>query len=307
MTHARTAPEPTPCWEGAWDDVEPMTELWLLGAMNRTVATLPRLHPWRLGDGRGSGRLLQWTGTADQDLSQPAYGVLAVTARDPDLAAGDLPDEQPWGLGGDLASDWVAAASRGLWDTASGVIGSAVDSAVVGDRPRWAGVLTRLPDTWFPAMAILSRAEAGLDDPRSGWQTESVDFDDAHSVHSADTRFAADVLAPNVMAVVLDRVPRGAAITMAGDAIHLWWPYREPYVDDPARVARAADVVVAFAEAIPGFLLSDHPDRSAALETTLEERAQQAEQYRNDRHLGSSPDPVLQRIYDQARAGLDPA
>ncbi len=300
MTHARTPPEPAPSWDGAWDAVDPLTELWLLGAMNRTVSVLPRLHPWRLGDGKGSGRLLQWSGLADQPMARPAYGVLAVTARDPDLSTSDEPGAGSFGLGGDPVSDLLGAAIESAWGTAS----SALDDAVAGARPRWAGALTRLSGAWLPAMAVLPRSERGLDDPGTGWATESVDFDAQHTVHAADLRFAADVLAPHVMAVVLDRVPQGAALTLAGDAVHLWWPYREPHVSEPARAARAAEVVVRFAEAVPSFLLTDHPDHSERVEQALDARTAAAEAYRSQRRLGHSPDPVLQRIYDQSRARL---
>ena len=303
MSPARTAPEPSPSWDGAWDAVDPLTDLWLLGAMNRTVSVLPRLHPWRLGDSKGSGRLLQWSGLADQPLARPAYGVLAVTARDPELSTADEPGERSFGLGGDPVSDLLGGAADSLWEAASSAVGSAFDRAVVGESPRWAGALTRLTGAWLPAMAVLPRSERGLDDPSTGWATESVDFDAHHTVHASDLRFAADVLAPHVMAVVLDRVPRGAALTLAGDAVHLWWPYREPHVSDPARVARAAEVVVRFAEAVPSFLLTDHPDHSEQVEQALDERTATAEAYRAQRRLGHSPDPVLQRIYDQSRAG----
>jgi len=298
VTSARTPPDPAPCWDGAWDAVEPLTGLWLLGAMNRTVGVLPRLHPWRLGDDKGAGRLIQWCALADQGLARRAYAVLAVTGRDPDLAAGDDESGRP---GGDPVSDLVGRAVSSMWGRASDAVGSAFDAAVLGERPRWAGVLTALPGAWLPALAVLPRSERGLDDPRTGWATESIDFDANHTVHCADRRFAADLLAPHVMAVILDRVPRGAALTLAGDAIHVWWPYRPPSIDEPARVASAADVVVRFAEAIPTFLLADFPDHSDRVEAALDQRAVAAERYRAERRLGQSVDPVLQRIYDQSR------
>jgi hypothetical protein len=52
----------------------------------------------------------------------------------------------------------------------------------------------------------------------------------------------------------------------------------------------------------PRFVLADHPDRSAEVERSLARRADEAQAYRAGRTYGHSPDPVLQRIYDQARA-----
>jgi hypothetical protein len=49
-------------------------------------------------------------------------------------------------------------------------------------------------------------------------------------------------------------------------------------------------------------VLADHPDRSAEVERSLARKADEAQAYRASITFGRSPDPVLQRIYDQARS-----
>jgi len=291
---SQTPPDPAPCWDGAWDAVTGLTQLWLLAAMNRTVAALPRLHPWRLGDDKGTGRLVQWSAQADAELSRPVYAVLAVTQRDPDLPTGEDDDAYAAGFSAmDAVVDVLSAAAHDA-------------AAKAAPAPRWVGVLARLEGSWLPAMAVLPAQLSDVDDPGTGWSTESVDFDRAHRVHAADVEYAAAVLAPHVMAVVMDVLPRGAAVTVAGDALHVWWPYRPPYDAEPSRVARGAAAVARLADAIPSFVLADHPDHSDEVEGRLAEREEAALAYREQRRPGYSPDPVLQRIYSAARheAGL---
>jgi hypothetical protein len=54
----------------------------------------------------------------------------------------------------------------------------------------------------------------------------------------------------------------------------------------------------------PRFVLMDHPDRSAEVERSLARKADEAHSYHEHLTYGRSPDPVLQRIYDQARVGI---
>ena len=302
-TAARTPPDPAPCWDGAWDAVPGLTELWLVAAMNRTVSALPQLHPWRLGDERGTSRLLQWTGQADAELDRPVFAVLAVTAREPDLPLGD-DDSDPdvWVSPG---NQLLGLAVDALRDRASEAVAS-----TEAPPPQWVGVLTRFPGAWLPPLAVLPSALSGMADPGTGWSTESVDFDAAHRVHATDTEYAAAVLAPHVMAVLMDVVPPATAVTLAGDALHLWWPYRTPFTDDPARVTRAARAAQQLADAVPSFVLADHPDHSDVVQGDLDRKQQAAADYQEHRRFGVSADPVLQRIYSAARqqAGLpDPS
>jgi hypothetical protein len=51
-------------------------------------------------------------------------------------------------------------------------------------------------------------------------------------------------------------------------------------------------------------VLADHPDRSAELERSLARKADELHSYQAHTSFGRSPDPVLQRIYDQARASV---
>jgi len=278
-------PDPCRCWEGTWTEVTGPLSLWLLAAVVRTVATLPRLHPWRLGDAKGTGRVLQWTAAAT-DVSRPTYGLLAMTQRDPQLPTGD--EEE-----GSLA--------QASWS----VLSEAVQSEPA-PPPRWAGVVCALSDVWLPPLAILPTSLKGWDDPQTGWATESVDFDAAHRVYSSDLHYAADVLAPHVMALITDAIPRGSSVTIAGDALHVWWPYTAPFDDEPGRVARAAAAAAALTDAVPGFVLHQYPDHSHVIEDELAQRRADAERYQRQRQPGHSSDPVLERIYQGARdaAGL---
>ena len=60
--------------------------------------------------------------------------------------------------------------------------------------------------------------------------------------------------------------------------------------------------VTRLADAFPHFVLAQFPDRSAVVEEELAQRTAAARAYRAGRRPGSSVDPVLQRIYDRARA-----
>ena len=62
------------------------------------------------------------------------------------------------------------------------------------------------------------------------------------------------------------------------------------------------EVTQSIRDAIPGFIYTDHPDRSDVVESDLAAKQDAAEEYRANRRLGHSDDPALQRIYDQARA-----
>jgi hypothetical protein len=110
------------------------------------------------------------------------------------------------------------------------------------------------------------------------------------------------------MAMLLDEVPEDYAVTVSGDAVHTWWPY-PPTRADSAQDADVVRATVRLAAAFPSFVLAEHPDLSGEVQAELESRTDRARQYRASRRPGHSPDPVLQRIYDEARAaaGLPPA
>jgi len=340
-------PDANACWEPtppSWASAAPLTQLWLAGAINRTVSSLPRLHPWRLGDAKGTTRLIQWTARAvDPTRAEaaqaavpghlalgplPDAGValaaLTVTARDPDLEAGD--DDLPGSGGGGAWLDWTGVGGPTPFGTGSGSgvladaagallgsvaqgLGSATTDAVRGPAPRWAGAVTRIPGAWLPPLAVLSRSTRGVNDPGTSWQTESWDFDQRLTVHAAEREYAANVLAPHVMSIILDTVPSGAAVTLAGDALHVWWPYRSGFFDQPAMVGATVAATLALAAAIPDFVYADHPDHSDHVQEQLDSQTAAARQYQEQRRPGHSPDPTLQHIYDAARAqaGLPPA
>lgn len=285
-------PDPSPCWAGAWVAPDGVTETWLLAAVLRTVGALPALHPWRLGDERGGSRVLQWAGRPEPGPDRTAWAVLTVASRDPALPAGDQPDPDDVLA---LVAGWTASAA---W-AAVGDLGADPRRA-----PRFGGAVVRLPGCWLPPLALLPRSERGVDDPGTTWPTESADFAARHTVHAADVRYAADVLAPHVMALVLDVVPDRAAVTLAGDALHVWWPYPADHLPNATEAVAGA---AALADALPSFLAVDHPDRSDAVEAGLAARRRAAEEYRRSRRPGVSADPVMQAMYDRARRsyGLD--
>ena len=295
-------PDTDPCWDGAWQRVEPMDDVWAQAALLRTVAALPRLHPWRLGDTKGASRQLQWVArrgaegpsTTDAGPADAPLAVLSVTAREPDLDRSD-----------DAAPDALTGSPAGL--LAAMALGAAVRSCgavtSMGTTPQWGGAMVRLPGTWLPPVAWLPRDLRELDDPRTAWLTESVDFASRYSVHADDLTTAAALLTPAVMAIALDAVPPLSAVTVAGDALHVWWPYRPGTRRDQGRVRRTAEAARRLADSFPRFVLAEFPDRSGEVEQAMAERRAAAETYRASRRPGVSTDPVLQRIYEQSRRG----
>lgn len=301
---AAAPPDGTDAWVGEWSVVPPRVDVWAQAAVNRTVRALVELHPFRLGDTKAAPRLVQWVAgqwppggqvdSADDVLAGQGLGVLMVTATEPDLDRSERPPV--------TEADLVAVA-----------LGTAVDSAASRLRSwstphrRWAGALARLPGSWLPPLALLPRAARDLDDPRTAWPTESVDFDARFAVHTSTVRTTAALLTPRVMARLLDEVPEDCAVTVSGDAVHTWWPY-PPALPD-SRVADVVRATVRLAAALPSFVLAEHPDLSGEVQAELQSRADRARRYRATRRAGHSPDPVIQRIYDEARAaaGLPPA
>ena len=267
-------PDGSDCWRGEWHRVDPLTEAWAQSAVGRTVAALPALHPWRLGDAKGTSRLLQWAGAAED-----AVAVLAVTARDPQLPPGE-PDRPAPLLGSLLGAavdlDWSAPGTGTL-------TGIGVPRVPLPDPPRWAGSLVRLDGTWLPPFALLPPEVRDVDDPGTGWATESYEFDQRFRVHGADTRVAAALLTPAVMALALDQVPHGSALTVSGDALHVWWPYRGDRLREVGRAARTARAAVRVAAALPRFVLRDHPDRGRQVEDAYAARVAAARAYREER------------------------
>lgn len=257
-------PAPRPCWLGQWRIPTSEVTMWSVAAGLRTIYALPRLHPWRLSDAKGRTRRLLWLGSPE---SSEAVVSLTTTVTDPTVQLGE---------------------------SLSVTIGPGAD--------RWLGGLVRLPGAWLPALAVLPRANRDLDDPGSKWSTESIDFAERHTVHADDTRYAADLLAPHVMALILDQVPDGAAVTLAGDALHVWLRETPTTQSVPRLAARLATAAVELKDAIPSFVLVDHPDRSQVTEDDLKAKDQSASAYRAGRRLGKSTDPTLQRIYDKAQA-----
>jgi hypothetical protein len=301
---AAAPPDGTDAWVGEWCIVPTRVDVWAQAAVNRTVHALVELHPFRLGDTKAAPRLVQWVAgqwppgervVSDDVLAGQGLGVLMVTATEPDLDRSEHPRVNE----GDLVT--VA-------------LGSAVDSATSRLRSwstphrRWAGALARLPGSWLPPLALLPRAARDLDDPRTAWPTESVDFDARFAVYTSTVRTTAALLTPRVMAMLLDELPEDCAVTVSGDAVHTWWPY-PPALSDSRYVADVVRATVRLAAALPSFVLAEHPDLSGEVQAALEDRTDRAHRYRAGRRPGHSPDPVLQRIYDEARAaaGLPPA
>lgn len=309
-------PDANPCWAGAWSSVGGLVDLWAHTAVLRTVGTLPTLHPWRLGDVKGSRRTLLWCARPDGGDAD-GVAVLSQYAPEPSLPVGDV---GPGMLGSDavglaagttgsLLSDLVTGLSRELADTvADRVAGSPQGTSPQTMAPppagvrRWVGGMAKLTGSWLPPLAILPIRGREADDPGTRWGTESLAFADRHTVHAEDSRFASDVLAPHLTALVLDKVPEDAAVAMAGDALHVWWEYGPRTQVTPGRAAATVDAAVRLREAIPSFVLADHPDHSHQVEDRLADRAREAAEYRAARDAGRHPDPTLQRIYDQARA-----
>jgi hypothetical protein len=275
--------------------------VWGQSAVLRTVAALPTSHPWRLGGTAGSVRQVQWTGRP-ATVPDEVICILSVTATDPHLPAGDdASGAAGLGLGG--LAGLGADVSGGLGtDAFGGALSDVVRALATAGEQRWAGALVRLPGAWLPSAALLPRGVPGVPSPRTHWATESVDFDERYVIHSENEQVTAALLSPSVMAVLLDAVPHGAAVTIGGDALQVWWPYDDGTRGDLGRAQRSALAALLLVKTFPRFVLADHPDRSAELERSLARRADEAQAYRAGRTFGHSPDPVLQRIYDQARA-----
>ncbi len=327
-------PDDSPCWTGEWTAAKPLVDLWAHSAVIRTAAALPNLHAWRLGDDKGSRRSVLWCASTSgpDDSIADGVAVLTQTAPPPSLPLGDVDGEGEL-LGGSslLASSsmtdgLLSTLAAGLSRAAADAIGDAVgrasnaspsDNSTLppnGPRPfrspdagvrRWAGGMAQLPGSWLPELAILPNSRRGIDDPGTSWDTESMAFAVRHSVHSADSRFASDVLAPHVTALVLDHVPADAAVTIAGDAIHVWWEYTAESSTAAGKVVRTVDVARRIRDALPSFVLADYPDHSDQVEERLAERAAQAAAYRASRATGRHTDPTLQRIYDSAQADYE--
>jgi len=293
MAEPAAAPEAVPCWAGDWARVDVRTQVWGQAAVLRTVAALPTAHPWRLGGTAGSIRQVQWTGRP-ATVPDEVLCILSVTATDPQLSAGEAIGSGSFSVTGGLGDSLV---SEAFGDAVSDV----VHALSAGREQRWAGALVRLTGTWLPAAALLPRGVPGVPSPRTHWATESVEFDERFVVHSENEQVTAALLSPSVMAVLMDAVPRGAAVTISGDALQVWWPYDEGTRSDVGRVQRCAVAALLLVKTFPRFVLADHPDRSAEVERSLARKADEAHAYRAGRTYGRSPDPVLQRIYDQAR------
>lgn len=308
-------PDSHPCWHGDWTATDGPVDLWAHSAVLRTVGALPRLHPWRLGDVKGSRRTLLWCAAPAGDTD--AVAVLSQYAPEPSLGVGDVDPDRP--LLGSAEPARVTGIDNLLSEVMVGLSGRVEDATAAGtgvtvpsragsrsDPPagvtRWVGGLARLAGSWLPALAILPTDGRGVDDPGTRWSTESLAFASRHTVHAADARFASDVLAPHLTALLLDRVPRDAAVTIAGDALHVWWKYTPQTRMTPGRAAATVRTAALLREAIPSFVLADHPDNSHQVEGRLAARAREAEEYRAARSAGQHHDPTLQRIYDQARA-----
>jgi hypothetical protein len=299
------------------------------------VAALPNLHAWRLGDDKGSRRSVLWCAGQAQPEDTAAgstldgVAVLTQTAPPPSIPLGDVDSEGellgvPVLRGSSSMTDGLLSALvTGLSRAAADAIGDAVGrtrtnpSSDDGRQPpegpqpfrspeagvrRWVGGMVQLPGSWLPELAILPTSRRDVDDPGTGWDTESMAFALRHSVHSADTRFASDVLAPHVTALMLDHVPADAAVTVAGDALHIWWEYTPESSAAAGKVARTVDVARRIRDALPTFVLADYPDHSHRVEERLAERAARAAAYRASRATGRHIDPTLQRIYDTAQA-----
>ncbi len=300
-TDTAVAPDNAPCWAGDWARVDVRTQVWGQAAVIRTVGALPATHPWRLGGTSGSVRQVQWTGRP-ATVPEGVLCVLSVTAKDPNLSAGvDAPALGGLGALGGLAALGQPVGPGAGGSTAAG-LADVVQRLGAGREQRWAGALVRMPGTWLPSAALLPRGVNGVPAPRTDWATESVEFDERYVVHGEDEQVTAALLSPSVMAVLLDAVPRGAAVSMCGDALQIWWPYDERTQADMGRVQRAALAALLLVKTFPRFVLADHPDRSAEVERSLARKADEAHTYRKGLSYGRSPDPVLQRIYDQARS-----
>lgn len=318
-------PDDSPCWAGEWGPVEPLVDLWAHSAVLRTVRALPSLHPWRLGDTKGSRRSLVWC-AAPHGLDR-GVAVLTQTAPPPSLGVGDVgPQGELLGASAlatstSLTGGLLGALATGLAREVADAVADSVARQDAGAEPgtsptgrrktydpvgpdvrRWVGALAQLPGAWLPDLAILPRSRRDIDDPGTRWSTESIDFAMRHSVHAADERYASDILAPHVTALILEHVPEDAAVTLAGDAVHVWWEYTARTRLAERRALGTVEIAQRLRDALPSFVLSDYPDHSHRVEERLAERAAQAAAYRAQRSAGRHQDPTMQRIYAQAQA-----
>ena len=287
-------PDDSPCWSGDWTPTDARKDLWAQSAMLRTVRALPTLHPWRLADDKGALRTLMWCAAS---ATTDVVAVLTQTAPPPSMPLGDEGYRPE--LFGSAVADAVSPFGDGLLTAlavgSSRVVADAMADALTPDpmptpvgqyrKPaagvrQWAGAIARLPRTWLPPVAILPRSARDFDDPGTQWSTESLAFAARHSVHAEDTRLAADLLAPHVMALIVDTVPSDAAITIAGDALHVWWPYDDTTRQSTGKVGRTAEVADQLRRSLPSFVLADHPDHSDQVENRLSSRAAEAAAYR---------------------------
>ena len=282
--------------------VPPLVDLWAQSALARTAAALTSLH--RMGDEHGSHHSLLWAaapesgGPTDYDGDDKGVAVFVQTAPPPSLPLGDpCPDL-------DLFGDPVMAVTALVAD-------DHCQLSANGPKPfsppeqgvrRWVGGMAQIVGAWLPDLAILPRRPGDIDDPGTDWETESLAFASRHSVHASDVRFASDVLAPHVMALILDGVPDDAALTVAGNAIHVWWEYTPESRLTVGRADRTVETAFQIRDALPSFVVAGYPDHSDQVEQRLAERAAEAAAYRATRVAGRANDPTLQRIYSQAQA-----
>jgi hypothetical protein len=241
---------------------------------------------------------MTWCGASDRTIG--GLGILTQLSPPPDIDSDYIGHDQvptaglPWDGDqgplfevGELLSTLVTSMPRATADAIADAIAPPTPDATA--RPyreplpgvrRWAGGLAQIPDVWLPPVAILPRAHRDVDDPGTSWSTESIDFASRHSVHAKDVRMVADLLAPHVMALILDRVPDDAAVTVYGDALHIWWEYNEESRHSSGRVAQTVEASLQLANAFPSFVLAEYPDHSGKVEDRLAARAAEAVAYR---------------------------
>jgi hypothetical protein len=273
--------------------------IWAQSAVARTVSALPELHPVRLGDDKGtSGRVMTWC--ASPDNATTGLGVLTQLSPPPELESDytsrdSMPfgleqwdgSASPWSGSGDLlsmlATTMPIETANAIGDVLAPPEREATTPAYQEPEPgvrRWAGGLAQIPGAWLPPVAILPRANRGVVDPGTSWSTESSDFAARHSVHAKDVRMVADLLAPDVTALILDHVPYDAAVTIYGDAVHIWWAYQEDTRHAPGKVMSTIEVAAELTKAFPSFVLAEYPDHSHQVEDRLAARAAEAAAYR---------------------------
>jgi hypothetical protein len=255
-------------------------------------------------DDNSSHHALLWAGapmatpTSDSDAKDGGVAVFVQTAPAPSLPLGDTePDIDPF-------SDAVMAiaAVAGIDDPQLRAEVSNEFMPLDHGVRRWVGGMAKLVGAWLPDLVILPRRPGDINGHDTDWETESLAFASQHSVHTSDVRFASDVLAPHVMALILDGVPDDAAVTVSGNAIHVWWEYTPDSRLDLRRARHTVDTAFQIRHALPSFVLAAYPDHSDQVEQRLAQRAAEGAAYRAARVAGHASDPTLQRIYSQAQA-----